>query len=216
MKYPPDLIERVREGSDIVSVVSEHVQLKRAGRTWKANCPFHQEKTPSFTVNPDRQIFKCFGCGEGGDVFRFLMEFEKMSFPEAVEYLATRAGIPLPQKGWTGPEEESVYPPLEWTAEFFRRELAGRTGGPAREYLERRGLESGVLERYRARMGPRGLVKPFGSGRKAVFSFAPRTGRAGDSQRSRGALRPLSGTGHDPHSIRSGPHHRVRGPHVGG
>jgi DNA primase len=195
MKYPPDLIERVREGSDIVSVVSEHVQLKRAGRTWKANCPFHQEKTPSFTVNPDRQIFKCFGCGEGGDVFRFLMEFEKMSFPEAVEYLANRAGIPLPQKGWTGPEEESVYPPLEWTAEFFRRELSGRTGGPAREYLERRGLESGVLERYGLGWAPAGWSNLLeAAGKRYSLSLLERAGlvipndRGGHYDRFRGRV----------------------------
>ncbi len=156
MRFPPELIERVREATDIVSVVAEHVQLKRAGRTWKALCPFHQEKTPSFTVNPDRQIFKCFGCGEGGDVFRFLMEFEKLSFPEAVEYLAGRSGIPLPARGWTGPEEESVYPPLEWTATFFRRELKGREGGPAREYLERRGLGETVQERFGLGWAPPG------------------------------------------------------------
>jgi DNA primase len=195
MKYQPDLIERVREGSDIVSVVSEHVQLKRAGRTWKANCPFHQEKTPSFTVNPDRQIFKCFGCGEGGDVFRFLMEFEKMSFPEAVEYLANRAGIPLPQKGWTGPEEESVYPPLEWTAEFFRRELSGRTGGPAREYLERRGLESGVLERYGLGWAPAGWSNLLeAAGKRYSLSLLERAGlvipndRGGHYDRFRGRV----------------------------
>ncbi len=195
MKYPPDLIERVREGSDIVSVVSEHVQLKRAGRTWKANCPFHQEKTPSFTVNPDRQIFKCFGCGAGGDVFRFLMEFEKMSFPEAVEYLATRAGIPLPQKGWTGPEEESVYPPLEWTAEFFRRELAGRTGGPARDYLASRGLESGVLERFGVGWAPTGWSNLLeAAGKRYSLSLLERAGlvipndRGGHYDRFRGRV----------------------------
>ncbi len=156
MRFPPETIERVREATDIVAVVSEHVQLKRAGRTWKALCPFHQEKTPSFTVNPDRQIFKCFGCGEGGDVFRFLMEFEKLSFPEAVELLAGRAGIPLPKAAWSGPEEESVYPALEFAATLYRRELKGRTGGPARAYLERRGLGEDVQERFGLGWAPPG------------------------------------------------------------
>jgi len=156
MRFPPEVIERVREATDIVSVVAEHVQLKRTGRTFKALCPFHQEKTPSFTVNPDRQIFKCFGCGEGGDVYRFLMEFEKLSFPEAVELLAGRAGIALPARGWTGPEEESVYPPLEWAATFYRRELKGRTGAAARAYLERRGLGEAVQERFGLGWAPPG------------------------------------------------------------
>ncbi len=156
MRFPPETIERVREATDIAAVVSEHVQLKRVGRTWKALCPFHQEKTPSFTVNPDRQIFKCFGCGEGGDVFRFLMEFEKLSFPEAVEFLASRAGIPLPKTGWSGPEEESVYPVLEWASGHYRKALAGRTGGAARQYLERRGLETPVQEQFGLGWAPPG------------------------------------------------------------
>ena len=195
MKYPSELIERVREASDILSVVSEHVQLKRAGRTWKALCPFHQEKTPSFTVNPDRQIFKCFGCGEGGDVFRFLMGFEKMSFPEAVEHLAAKAGIPLPQKGWTGPEEESVYPPLEWAASFFRRELSGRTGEAARKYLERRALGPAVQERFGLGWAPPGWSNLLeAAGKRYSLSLLERAGlvipndRGGHYDRFRGRV----------------------------
>jgi DNA primase len=156
MRFPPEVIERVREAADIVAVISEHVQLKRTGKTWKARCPFHQEKTPSFTVNPDRQIFKCFGCGEGGDVFRFLMEFDKLSFPEAVELLAVKHGIPLPRASWQPAEEQSVYPPLEWSATYYQRELAGRTGGPAREYLERRGIAREMVERFGLGWAPPG------------------------------------------------------------
>ena len=148
MRLSPEIIDRVRDAADIVAVVSDHVPLKRTGRTWKARCPFHQEKTPSFTVNPDRQIFKCFGCGEGGDVFQFLMEFEKLSFPEAVEMLANRAGIPLPRQGWAPADEQSVFPPLEWTAVQFQKQLAGVTGAPAREYLKRRGLNQETVEGY--------------------------------------------------------------------
>jgi DNA primase len=137
-------------------VVSAHVQLKRSGKTYKALCPFHQEKTPSFTVNPDRQIYKCFGCGEGGNVFRFLMEFEKLSFPEAVELLANGAGIPLPRRSWGPAEEQSLYPVLSWAASHFQRELAGRTGGAAREYLERRGLGKDTVERFGLGWAPAG------------------------------------------------------------
>ena len=156
MRLPPELIDRIRESADIVAVVSEHVQLKRTGKTWKALCPFHQEKTPSFHVNPDRQIFKCFGCGEGGDVFRFLMEFEKLSFPEAAEMLATASGIPIPRRNWTGPEEQSIYPVLEWSAGFYRRELTGRTGEGARGYLEKRGLGKDVIEKFGLGWAPPG------------------------------------------------------------
>jgi DNA primase len=156
MRLAPEVIERVREATDIVAVVSEHVQLKRTGRVWKALCPFHTEKTPSFIVNPDRQIFKCFGCGEGGDVFRFLMEFEKLSFPETVDLLAGRAGIPLPKsRGWQ-PEEESVFPVLEWAGQIYRRELQGRGGQAARDYLKQRGLGTEVAERFGLGWAPPG------------------------------------------------------------
>jgi len=156
MRLSLEIIERVREASDIAAIVSEHVQLKRTGRVWKALCPFHKEKTPSFVVNPDRQIFKCFGCGEGGDVFRFLMEFEKLSFPEAVELLAGRAGIALPRTGWTGGGEESVYPVLEWAGQIFRQELQGRGGEAARGYLKERGLQDGVVEQFGLGWAPAG------------------------------------------------------------
>jgi len=156
MRLAPDTIERVREATDIVAVISEHIQLKRAGRVWKALCPFHKEKTPSFVVNPDRQIFKCFGCGEGGDVFRFLMEFEKLSFPEAVDVLASRAGIALPRSGGWQPEEESVFPVLEWAGQVYRNELRGRGGEAARAYLSGRGLGEPVVERFGLGWAPPG------------------------------------------------------------
>jgi len=156
MRIPPETIDRIREATDIVAVVSEHVQLKRSGKTWKALCPFHQEKTPSFIVNPDRQIFKCFGCGEGGDVFHFLMEVEKLSFREVAETLANAAGVPIPKSSWSGPEEQSVYPVLEWASGFYRKELQGRTGGAARAYLERRGLAAETVERFGLGWAPAG------------------------------------------------------------
>jgi DNA primase len=157
MRLTPEFIDRVRESTDIAAVIAEHVQLKRTGKTWKALCPFHQEKTPSFHVNPDRQIFKCFGCGEGGDVLHFVMQFEKLSFPEAVELLAGRAGIPLPPRGGFAPaEEQSVYPVLEWAATLYRRELDGRTGEAARAYLERRGIGRETVERFGLGWAPAG------------------------------------------------------------
>ena len=156
MRYPNDVKDRVREATDILAVVSEHVRLKKAGRSMKGLCPFHQEKTPSFQVNPDRQTFKCFGCGQGGDVFQFLMEVEKLSFPEALELLAAKAGIALPKAGWTTAEEQSVFPVLEWAATHYRQELAGRTGGPAREYLEGRGILPATAERFGLGWAPPG------------------------------------------------------------
>src|SRR5512143_3950931 len=88
-------LEQIRAASDIVEVVGSYLPLKRAGANFTALCPFHREKTPSFNVNPHRQIFYCFGCHKGGDVFRFVMDFETITFPEAVKRLADRAKIPL-------------------------------------------------------------------------------------------------------------------------
>src|SRR3989337_4128136 len=100
-----DDVEQVKSKVDIVSLVSEYVQLKKSGRNYKANCPFHNEKTPSFMVSPDRQIFKCFGCGEGGDSFAFIKKSEGIEFGEAVKRLADRAGIKLKEFHTSGLEK---------------------------------------------------------------------------------------------------------------
>mgnify|MGYP003344527717 CR=1 FL=1 len=94
-RIPEDQIERVKDAADIVEVVSEHVQLRKAGRNFVGLCPFHNERTPSFSVNPELQIYKCFGCGAGGNVFRFLQEVDRISFVEAVSFLAERHGVRL-------------------------------------------------------------------------------------------------------------------------
>ena len=93
---PEEKIDEIKDASDIVAVVGETVLLKKAGRNYQGLCPFHAEKTPSFTVSPDKQMFYCFGCGEGGSVFSFLMKQQGLTFPEAVKVLAERAGIALP------------------------------------------------------------------------------------------------------------------------
>src|SRR6266496_1248986 len=97
--------ERVRGASDIVDVIGSYLPLKRAGANFTALCPFHKEKTPSFNVNPQRQIFHCFGCHKGGDVFRFVMDFENIAFPEAVARLAERARIPLEYEAGGGDQQ---------------------------------------------------------------------------------------------------------------
>src|SRR5262245_27613530 len=106
-RIPQDVIDRVLAAHDVVEVVSRHVPLTKAGRLWKALCPFHEEKTPSFTVSPDRQTFKCFGCGKGGNVFGFLTAREGLSFPEAVRMLAAEKGIPVPEAFARDPHETS-------------------------------------------------------------------------------------------------------------
>ncbi len=88
-------LEEIKDRVDIVDLISEYVHLKKAGQNWKGLCPFHTEKTPSFTVSPAKQIFHCFGCGCGGDIFTFLVRYESLSFPEALNMLAKRTGIPI-------------------------------------------------------------------------------------------------------------------------
>ena len=99
--YPEEKIEEVRSRSDIVEIIGGYVKLKRSGGGYVGLCPFHNEKTPSFSVNPARQMYKCFGCGVGGNVITFLMEYENFTFPEAIRHLAERAGIKLPEEEFT-------------------------------------------------------------------------------------------------------------------
>lgn len=145
MRYPQDLIDHVRESTDIVSLVGEQVRLTKAGRSFKGLCPFHTEKSPSFHVNPDRQIYHCFGCGVGGNAITFLIEHAKLTFPEAVRTLAERAGIALPARtedAGADLEIGRIHEALSLAAEFFEERLAHRdVGRPARDYLAGRDID---------------------------------------------------------------------------
>jgi len=154
MAFPEGFIEDVRRAADIVRVISDHVALKKMGSSWKGLCPFHQEKSPSFNVRSEPAVFHCFGCGEGGDVFKFVMLREKASFPEAVETLARRFGIRVPEGRFeAGPdhkEREEILAAMEAAAEHFARTLWTAPGQQAREYLLGRGFGRETLERIRA------------------------------------------------------------------
>ncbi len=149
--------EQVRQASDIVDVVSSYVTLKRAGRDFRALCPFHNEKTPSFHVVPAKQIYKCFGCGAGGDVFKFIQQKEGVPFPEALEILARRAGIDLePARarptGTFGPSDlERVN---RWAAKWFAKQLALDVGEAARSYAQQRGIEPAWVEKFALGFAP--------------------------------------------------------------
>lgn len=162
------LIDRVREANDLVEVVSGYVRLKRAGNTYKGLCPFHSEKTPSFTVSADKQVFYCFGCQAGGNVFHFIMKIENLEFPGALRFLAERAGIPLPEQGVeeTTPGKErrdQLRRVLELAARFYRSILERHPLGAAgREYAAQRKLEASTLVRFEVGFAPNawdGLVK---------------------------------------------------------
>jgi DNA primase len=152
-----DAVERVRAASDVVAVVSQYVSLRKVGRSWKGLCPFHQEKTPSFTVSPERQTFHCFGCGKGGDVFGFVEEAEKVEFGDALRLLAERAGIQLPTHRAAPESSEALYEACREAADFYRRSLQDAvTGRRARDFLKRRGIEGETEERFGLGYAPGG------------------------------------------------------------
>ncbi|KXS37237.1 MAG: DNA primase [Halomonadaceae bacterium T82-2] len=158
-RFLDDLLARV----DIVDVVGERVQLKKAGRNHAGLCPFHQEKSPSFTVSQDKQFYHCFGCGAHGNALRFLMEYDNLRFPEAVEQLASRLGLEVPREGQDDPRAQARERQrregvnlLELATRFFRERLAMSEGRAGREYLERRGLSSEVLRDFAIGYAPDG------------------------------------------------------------
>jgi len=150
-QVPSQLIESVREHSDLLSLVSEYLSLKKAGQNYVGLCPFHQEKSPSFSVNPLKQFFHCFGCGEGGDVFRFLEKIEGLSFSEALSRLAERANIPLPSRGegLKPSESDDIYRLNKAAAAYFHQNLLeDPKAAPARSYLEQRGITMESIQNF--------------------------------------------------------------------
>lgn len=156
-----DFAQQVKGSVDIVQVVGGYVRLKKQGaERWIGLCPFHSEKTPSFNVNGSLQIFKCFGCGKGGDVFTFLMEHQGLSFFEALKQLADQHGIPMPQRREEGDERaklrDAVLRMHAAAQELFRAQLAGPAGAAAREYVQRRGLSPEAVQEFGIGYAPGG------------------------------------------------------------
>ena len=160
---PSQTIEQIAAANDIVEVIGAYFPLKRAGANFKALCPFHQEKTPSFHVSPQRQTFHCFGCGVGGSVFRFVMDYEHIDFPAAVRKLATRVGIPVvEERSAAVGEEERQHEARRMllqlhaeAAEWFHHNLIKREiGAPARDYLKKRGIDSAVAKNWQLGYAP--------------------------------------------------------------
>lgn len=154
IRYSDELIDEVRQNNDVVDIISQYVHLTRKGRNYFGLCPFHNEKSPSFSVSPDRQIFHCFGCGVGGNVYTFLMKIEGITFKESLEQLAERANIQLPtlqSNADTAKEElkSKVYKVNEFTAEFYHQNLYKPTAKIAQEYVKQRKMNRETLEAYR-------------------------------------------------------------------
>src|SRR5215469_17218741 len=156
--------EKVKQQADIVRVVGEYVPLKKAGQNFRGLCPFHAEKTPSFNVHPSKQIYHCFGCGQGGDVFKFVMEMEKCAFPDAIRIVAEKCGISLPRPKEHSLEERrenqqrSVLVEIHREAQsWFVKQLEGTLEGKAaRAYLEDRGLDRDTITRFGMGYAPSG------------------------------------------------------------
>ncbi|MHB8908925.1 MAG: DNA primase [Syntrophales bacterium] len=159
---PDDKIEEIRRRADIASVIGEYVILKKAGKNFLGLCPFHHEKTPSFTVSPDKQMFYCFGCSEGGNVFSFLMKLNHLTFPEAVRQIAGKVGVLIPEKTMSREEKErytlaeKVRRVNELAADFYAKALLSPAGAKAREYLGKRGVSEAAVQAFRLGLAPEG------------------------------------------------------------
>lgn len=170
---PERIIDEVRAATDIVDLISGYVTLKQRGRNHFGLCPFHAEKTPSFSVNPEKQIFHCFGCGAGGNAFTFLMRHEGVGFTEAVKFLAQRAGIRIEydsddaQSEASARENEALFYVNEFAADFFRRQLHSPAGEKARQYLHARGFGEVEIETYGLGYAPPGWTHLVAAAREA-------------------------------------------------
>jgi len=153
MSIPDEKVEEVRAAADVVDVANDYVQLKRSGSRFMGLCPFHNEDTPSFSVDPEKNLYYCFGCQNGGDVFKFVQEIEGVGFLESVRVLADRYDIPLPDESAEGREEanerESILHALRFAARFFYRQLTQTDRGrPALDYLRERGYEPSTVKQF--------------------------------------------------------------------
>jgi DNA primase len=149
-RIPDKFIDELLARVDIVDVIEQRVPLKKAGRDWSARCPFHDERSPSFTVSPAKQFYHCFGCGKHGSAIKFLMEYDRLEFVDAVEELASQAGLKVPYEGGArrAPQEDStdLYALLDSAAKYYQRQLA--QSDKARAYFDSRGLDAQTIERF--------------------------------------------------------------------
>ena len=157
-RIPQAFIDDLLARADIVEVIDSYMPLRKAGRNHQALCPFHEEKTPSFTVSQDKQFYHCFGCGANGTVISFVMEFNGLGFVEAIEDLAGRYGLEIPREAGYQPASrprDDLYELLEQAAQFYRKQLQGQKAR-AVDYLQKRGISGAVMDDYEIGYAPPG------------------------------------------------------------
>ena len=160
MRFPQTFIDDLRRQSDIVRIVQDYVTLKKAGANWVARCPFHKETKPSFSVNPAKGIFYCFGCQKGGPVFNFVMEIERVTFPEAVKIVAEKSGVPLPKLIDDGRfearkrESDQVIELNQWALQWWQDQLQSKAATSVRQYLKQRGVTEETATTFRLGFAP--------------------------------------------------------------
>ncbi len=160
MRYPQTFIDDLRRQADIVRIVQDYVSLKKKGANWMACCPFHKEKTASFSVSPTKDIFYCFGCQKGGSVFNFVMEMERVTFPDAIKIVAEKSGVPLPKlvddSRFESHKRESdqVIELNQWALQWWEDQLKSNAGKAARKYLEGRGIIEETIKTFRLGFAP--------------------------------------------------------------
>ncbi|MBT6329911.1 MAG: DNA primase, partial [Kordiimonadaceae bacterium] len=159
MGFTPDFLDEIRNRLPTSEIVGRKVRLIRKGREFSGLCPFHNEKTPSFTVNDDKAFYHCFGCGAHGDIIKFVLETEGLSFPETVERLAEQAGLQIPE--YTPEDKQrskvrkTLYDVMEAAAHWFESQLVAQVGTQGRSYIQRRGLTKDTVKTFRLGFAPR-------------------------------------------------------------
>ena len=153
VRYSEALIDEIKMNNDILDIISQYVILKRSGRNFMGLCPFHKEKSPSFSVSPDKQIFHCFGCGAGGDVISFICKIENINYRESIEWLAEKSGITLPTVNSEVDSKrerlkEKVYEINELVAKLYHENLYKPTAKQAQEYVKKRKLDNNTLKKF--------------------------------------------------------------------
>ncbi|HKP36326.1 MAG TPA: DNA primase [Pyrinomonadaceae bacterium] len=160
MRFPQTFIEDLRRQADIVRIVQDYVTLKKAGANWVAPCPFHKETKPSFSVSPAKEMFFCFGCHKGGSVFTFIMEIERVTFPEAIKLVAEKSGVPLPKMEDDGRfearkrESDQIIDLNHWALQWWEEQLKSKAARSVREYLKQRGISDETSQTFRLGFAP--------------------------------------------------------------